>query len=150
MKTLALLAFVAGLAPSPGAFDIPSLLDIRHPSGAVWSPDGSRIAFLWDRAGTQNLYLVEPATGAPEVLTAYSSGLMGEPFWSVDGSTLYFEREGDLWSVPARKGKTPKSIFGTVGPETEIRPSPDGTKVLFTSEESGRQNLYIVDTSDLR
>jgi dipeptidyl aminopeptidase/acylaminoacyl peptidase len=131
VKTLALLAFVAGLAPSPGAFDIPSLLDIRHPSGAVWSPDGSRIAFLWDRAGTQNLYLVDPVTGAPEALTAYTSGLMGEPFWSVDGSTLYFEREGDLWSVPAQKGKTPKSIFGTVGPETEIRPSPDGTKVAF-------------------
>jgi len=34
----------------------------------------------------------------------------------------------------------------------EPRPvwNKDGTKVLFTSEESGRQNLYIVDTSDLR
>ncbi|MBL8179825.1 MAG: PD40 domain-containing protein [Bryobacterales bacterium] len=34
----------------------------------------------------------------------------------------------------------------------EPRPvwNKDGTKVLFTSEESGRQNLYVVDTSDLR
>jgi hypothetical protein len=33
----------------------------------------------------------------------------------------------------------------------EPRPvwNADGTQVLFTSEESGRQNLYVVDTSDL-
>lgn len=34
----------------------------------------------------------------------------------------------------------------------EPRPvwNKDGTKVLFTSEESGRSNLYVVDTSDLK
>jgi dipeptidyl aminopeptidase/acylaminoacyl peptidase len=134
VKALALLALAASSsAPpqSPGIFDIEALLDIRHPSGAVWSPEGDRVAFVSDRAGTQNLYVVDRVSGWPEAVTQYTSGLMSEPFWSVDGSTLYFEREGELWSVPARKGSAPKSLFGTVGPETEVRLSPDGTRVAF-------------------
>jgi dipeptidyl aminopeptidase/acylaminoacyl peptidase len=131
VKTLALLAWLAAFAQSEGKLDIEALLAIRHPSGAVWSPDGSRIAFLWDRAGAQNLYVVDRVSGWPEPLTDYASGLMSEPFWSLDGKALYFEREGELWSVIAQKGSAPKAVFGTVGPEMESRPSPDGTQVAF-------------------
>ncbi|HEY7816568.1 MAG TPA: alpha/beta fold hydrolase [Vicinamibacteria bacterium] len=131
MKTLALFAILAAPVQSPGTLDIEALLDIRHPSGAVWSPDGNRVAFVWDRAGTQNLYVVDAVSGWPEPLTEFASGLISEPFWSLDGSALYFEREGELWSVMARKGSAPKAVFGTVGPETEVRPSPDGTQVAF-------------------
>jgi dipeptidyl aminopeptidase/acylaminoacyl peptidase len=131
VKTLALLAFFAAFAPAEGKLDIETLLDIRHPSGAVWSPDGSRIAFLWDRAGAQNLYVVARVSGWPEPLTDYPSGLMSDPFWSLDGKTLYFEREGELWSVEARKGSAPKAVFGSLAPETEARLSPDGTQVAF-------------------
>ncbi len=131
MKTLALIAALATVPQSQGKLDIPALLDIRHPSGAIWSPDGSRVAFLWDWAGAQNLYVSDRVAGWPEPLTDYASGLMSEPFWSADGSTLYYEREGELWSVVARKGNAAKAVFGTVGPETEMRPSPDGTHVAF-------------------
>jgi dipeptidyl aminopeptidase/acylaminoacyl peptidase len=131
VKTFALLVLAAAAPQSPGSLDIPALLDIRHPSGAVWSPDGNRIAFVWDRAGASNLYVSDRVSGWPEPLTEYASGLMSEPFWSLDGSTLYFEREGELWSVPVRKGSTAQSVFGTVGPETEVRLSPDGTKLAF-------------------
>ena len=131
VQTLALLAGLAAFAPSEGKLDIEALLAIRHPSGAIWSPDGSRVAFLWDRAGAQNLYVVDRVSGWPEPLTDYPSGLMSEPFWSLDGKALYFEREGELWSVMAQKGSAPKAVFGTVGPETEARPSPDGTQVAF-------------------
>src|SRR3972149_7540586 len=85
VQTLALLAGLAAFAPSEGKLDIEALLSIRHPSGAVWSPDGSRVAFLWDRAGVQNLYVVDRVSGWPEPLTGYASGLMSEPFWGLDG-----------------------------------------------------------------
>lgn len=152
MKTLALLASLATVSQSPGTLDLELILDIRHPSGAVWSPDGSRVAFLWDRAGAQNLYLVDLVSGFPEPLTHFESGVMGEPFWSADGTALYFEREGELWSVLAQKGNAPKAVFGTVGPETEVRPSPDGKQVAFlrlgdvwvTHLEGGREKRLTV------
>ncbi len=131
MKALALLASLASASQSQGTLDVELLLEIRHPSGAVWSPDGSRVAFVWDRAGVQNLYVVDRASGIVEPLTHFDSALMSEPFWSADGKSLYFEREGELWSVAARNGNAPKAVFGTVGPETEVRPSPDGKQVAF-------------------
>ncbi|MGH9390145.1 MAG: DPP IV N-terminal domain-containing protein, partial [Vicinamibacteria bacterium] len=115
-------------------------------------PDGSRVAFLWDRAGVQNLYVVDRVSGWPEPVTDYPSGLMSEPFWSLDGTWLYFDKEGELWSVAARKGNPPKAVFGTVGPETEVRPSPDGSQVAFlrlgdvwvTHLEGGRERRLTV------
>jgi dipeptidyl aminopeptidase/acylaminoacyl peptidase len=130
VKTLALLVWL-GVAQSAGDLDVGALLAIRHPSGASWSPDGNRVAFLWDRGGVQNLYVVDRVSGWPEALTDYRSGLMSEPFWSLDGKTLYYEREGELWSLEARKGSAPSAVFGTVAPETEVRPSPDGNEVAF-------------------
>src|SRR3954454_8128658 len=38
---------------------IDALIDIKHPSDAVWSPDGRHAAFLWERAGTQNVWVVD-------------------------------------------------------------------------------------------
>ncbi|MDA0348341.1 MAG: hypothetical protein O3C43_17905 [Verrucomicrobia bacterium] len=47
-------------------------------------------------------------------------------------------RNWHIW-MPARKYlNEPRPVF-----------NKDGTKVLYTSEESGRFNLYVVDTSDL-
>jgi dipeptidyl aminopeptidase/acylaminoacyl peptidase len=129
VKTLSLLALLAS-AISPGSLDIESLIAIRHPSAPVWSPDGKRVAFVWDRAGAQNLYLVEPS-GTPQPLSDYASGLLSTPFWSRDGETLYFEREGELWSVAARPGSTPDAVFGTVAPESEVTLSPNGKEIAF-------------------
>ena len=62
---LAVSTFVAYAAqpsrPAPAgdahALTIEQLIDIRHPSNAVWSPDGRRVAFLSERAGIANIYV---------------------------------------------------------------------------------------------
>src|SRR5690348_18254752 len=53
---------------------IEQLMDIKHPSDPVWSPDGSRVAFLWDRAGVTNLYLAgAEGSTEPVPLTKFRS-----------------------------------------------------------------------------
>lgn len=107
------------------------LVDIKHPSRAAWSPDGRAVAFVWDRAGVQNVSVVPAADGAPLPLTRFDSGLIDGLFWSHDGATLYFERAGDLWQTPSAGGSEPSPLWTTAEPETDVAPSPDGRRVAF-------------------
>ena len=70
---------------------IENLIDIKHPSNPLWSPDGKHVAFLWDRADIVNLYLANPdGGGGPMALTSFPDGKVTDVFWSKDGSTVYF------------------------------------------------------------
>lgn len=64
---------------------------------------------------------------------------------SPDGKTLLFDLLGDLYSMPASGGKaTP--ITNGIAFDTHPRYSPDGKKILFTSDRSGSENLWVIDT----
>jgi dipeptidyl aminopeptidase/acylaminoacyl peptidase len=138
--TLALGACAASaVAPPPdGNLTIENLIDIKHPSTPLWSPDGKHVAFVWDRAGIQNLYVADPAspTAAPRALTSYDSGAPGNAFWSRDGQRLYFSREGDLWQA-AIGGGAPQAVWTTPLPESAITPSPDRSRVAFVRPAAG-------------
>src|SRR5947208_6901188 len=73
---------------------IAQLIDIRHPSSPMCSPDGRSVVFVWDRAGVSRIYVasatVSPTaadrTADPRELAQAGSTLAGA-FWSVDGQT---------------------------------------------------------------
>ncbi len=52
-----------------------------------FSPDGRRIAFVSDRDGTPQIYLLDLAGGEPSKLTSFAEGF-GGPIWSPDGKFL--------------------------------------------------------------
>src|SRR2546422_8715908 len=86
---------------------IENLIDIKHPSNPVWSPDGKRIAFLWDRAGVANLYVAaSDGRGQPTALTSFPEGQIEEMFWSHDSQSLYFPHDSDLWQVSVAGGSS--------------------------------------------
>ena len=110
---------------------IEQLIDIKHPSEPVWSPDGKHVAFLWDRADIVNLYVANvDGTAAPVALTSFPDGNVSDLFWSKDSSTVYFAHSGDLWQT-ATTGGEPHAVWTTPSPEVEFSPSPDGTKLAF-------------------
>src|SRR2546430_2853033 len=110
---------------------IEDVIDIKHPSNAVWSPDGKRIVFLWDRADIVNLYLVNAdGSGTPVALTSYPDGKVTQVFWSKDGSTVYFSRGADLWQVAASGGAA-RAGWTTPAADVEVSLSPDGTPLAF-------------------
>jgi dipeptidyl aminopeptidase/acylaminoacyl peptidase len=126
------LATTRSLAEGP--LTIEKLLDIKHPSGAVWSPDGKHVAFVWERAGVQNLFVSDPAAqSAPRALTTFPAGDIGGHFWSGDSTAVYFGRGGDLWRV-ALDGSPAAAVWTTKGSESQITPSPDRTRVAFVRE----------------
>lgn len=112
--------------------DIEQLIDITHPSDPMWSPEGSRVAFVVDRAGVTNLYVADAAGAEPaaRALTGYSEGSVGSAFWSADGASVYFMRDGDLWTVPVVGGAA-EPVWSTRDAETGVVPSRDVTRVAF-------------------
>src|SRR2546429_3222218 len=110
---------------------IEQLIDIKHPSNPVWSPDGKHVVFTWDLAGVANLYVANAdGQGQPQALTSFPEGQVEGAFWNEDGDKVYFPHDGDLWQVPV-SGGTPKPVWSKPDRGRDIVPSPDGKRVAF-------------------
>src|ERR1700681_4306667 len=124
-------AAMNSFAQAKNPLTIAQLIDIRHPSNPVWSPDGKQVAFLWDRANVTNLYVSSAGGNSqPVALTSYPEGGIADVFWSKDSATVYFSHGGDLWKVPAAGGQA-SAVWSTPTPEVEVTPSPDGSQIAF-------------------
>src|SRR5215472_10323818 len=73
----------------------------------------------------------------------------GEATWmsldvSPDGKTIVFDLLGDLYTMPVTGGKATRI---TSGPAMDAQPrySPDGKRIVFTSDRSGAENVWTVD-----
>lgn len=63
---------------------------------------------------------------------------------SPDGKTIVFDLMGDLYTVPMSGGQATQLTRG-ISFDTHPRYSPDGKKILFTSDRSGSENIWWID-----
>lgn len=61
-----------------------------------------------------------------------------------DGQTIAFDLMGDIYTLPITGGVATPVTKG-IAFESHPRFSPDGNKILFTSDRSGSDNLWIID-----
>src|SRR6185437_2433287 len=117
---------------TPSNLTIDKLIQIKHPSGHKWTPDGSHVWFTYDSAGVNNVW-VAPADGATpaKALTTYADGQSGNGgFWSKDGATFYFQRDGALLAVSGMGG-APALAWPSAAHARSFSLSPDGTRIAF-------------------
>jgi imidazolonepropionase-like amidohydrolase/Tol biopolymer transport system component len=63
---------------------------------------------------------------------------------SPDGKDIVFDLLGDIYIMPITGGKA-KLLCGGSAYEVQPRFSPDGTKISFTSDRDGCDNIWIMD-----
>jgi imidazolonepropionase-like amidohydrolase/Tol biopolymer transport system component len=64
---------------------------------------------------------------------------------SPDGQTLAFTLLGDIYTMPIAGG-TPKRIAEGLAWDVHPRFSPDGTRIAFTSDRGGGDNIWVMNT----
>lgn len=63
---------------------------------------------------------------------------------SPDGSLMVFDMLGDIYTLPAAGGAATRITSGTPF-DGQPRFSPDGKSIVFVSDRSGSENLYLID-----
>ncbi len=117
----------------------------------LWSPDGTRIVFGTTRRGTGAVDLYEKSASATgdEKLLYQSEAAKFATGWSRDSKYILFENwspqsKGAIWlldltGTPKAEPLVKSSAFDVVQPVF----SPDGKFISYTSNESGRNEIYV-------
>ena len=114
--------------------------------GPVWSPDGKQIAY----GTTEGTLTVKAADGSsePKAIVTQTPNLVANS-WSPDGRTIAFRVQNpktgslDIWIVAADGSSPAQPFLATPAEEQNARFSPNGRWMSFTSDESGRRELYV-------
>ncbi len=114
----------------------------------IWSPDGSGIALGSLRNGKWGIYQkTANGTGRDELL--YESDLPKTPMsWFPDGKFLVYwttdpKTQSDVWVLPVTGEKKPVPFLQTPFNEQWPQISPDGKWIAYTSNETGRPEIYV-------
>jgi eukaryotic-like serine/threonine-protein kinase len=114
----------------------------------VWSPDRNRIAFASKRSGVYDIYQKLTNGTSEEELLLKSNEDKFPSSWSRDGRFLLYtaidpKTKGDLWVFPLDGNKKPFPLVQTEFNEQDGRFSPDGHLIAYTSDDSGRDEIYV-------
>jgi tricorn protease len=121
-----------------------------HDKWARWSPDGARIAFLSDRSGEDELYVIDQAGGEPEALTSGGVGMRYAPAWSPDGERIAFsDKEGKIYLVTVDSRQIQEIADEARGQVYDYAWSPDSGHLAFSLTDSNfYRSLYIWSVED--
>ena len=112
----------------------------------VWAPNGERVAY-WNDHGETGIYWRKTDGADPELLLKSTYVAFPESF-SPDGSALVYtdsdpQTQGDIWLLPLQGERAPRALVKTRFHEWGARVSPDGRWLAYTSDESGRREVYV-------
>jgi WD40 repeat protein len=113
---------------------------------AVFSPDGTKIAFASTRDGLLRIWVMNADGSGAFLLTSNFENARG-PTWSPDGSEIAFESGGHIW-ITSSHGVGARQL--TEGGARDENPawSPDGSTIAFDTNRAGNYDVYTVRVSD--
>jgi Tol biopolymer transport system component/imidazolonepropionase-like amidohydrolase len=127
-----------------------------------YSPDGKKIAFITDRGGGDNLWIMGADGSDPKAVTEEKEHLVHNPYWSPDGDYIVAKKSfmstrsipaGEIWMFHAGGGGGLQLTDRPHGPRdqknmAEPAYSTDGRHVFYSQDTtSGRVWQYNKDST---
>ncbi|HEX8370912.1 MAG TPA: S41 family peptidase [Pyrinomonadaceae bacterium] len=123
----------------------------------MWSADGSRIFYVSDRSGAQNVW-TQPLKGQARQLTNFTDGRVLWANISYDGKQIVFERNFKIWTLNADGGRASEIAINLRGLPAgaltervnlssqirEISLAPDGKKIALVA----RGEIFAASSKD--
>lgn len=122
-----------------------------HDKWARWSPDGSKIAFVSDRGGEEEIYLVnQDGLGELEQLTSSGQAMRYAPRWAPDGKRLAFsDKDGKIYVLEVATKKLIEIADEKRFQVYDYVWSPNGGHLAFTlSDPNTYRSIYIWSVKD--
>ena len=116
----------------------------------LWTPSGERLVFTLfdDRTGIGSLFWLPSVVGAtPDALLVGDNNRYATSF-TPDGTELVFREEAgptglDIKRLSMNQPDQPEPLLDAPSNELNAEISPDGEWLAFTSNESGREEVYV-------
>ena len=138
--------------PIAGGMATPISTGMSFDSQPRYSPDGSQIAFLSDRDGSENLWIMKTAGTDAKALTKEKQASFASPTWTEDGQSVIVSRNVpglrtfELWIYDTRGGSGIQVTKAKPKPDTAgadqhnaigVAVSKDGRYLYYATKKGG-------------
>ena len=113
-----------------------------------FSPDYSKILYLSYLNGNPRIYVYDLATNNQRLITQSSNPTFA-PRWSPDGRWILYSMaiggNTDIYKIASNGEGQPIKLTDSPGIDIGGSFSPDGTRIVFESDRSGSQQIYVMN-----
>ncbi|MXX70806.1 MAG: amidohydrolase family protein [Gemmatimonadetes bacterium] len=113
-----------------------------HPK---YSPDGTRIAFISDRAGQTNLWVMDADGSNPRQVQSSMDTRVTMPEWTADGEYILVAQSGGIWMYHQDGGTGVEVVSNDDGSASWPSVSEDGRYVFYHVRTPGQTVPWAVD-----
>jgi len=118
-----------------------------HTSGMTWSPDGQGVVLSRQHDARWQPWWV-PLHGEPKPLSVNLTVALN-PVFASDGHTLMVTSVNRIQSIVLAnedtQGAAPQLLFRTTQRDIGAKFSPNGSRIAFLSDRSGRNEIWVAD-----
>jgi tricorn protease len=126
-----------------------------HDKFPRWSPDGSRIAYISDRTGEEEVWVeAQDGLSQPEQMTTGGNAQRYAPEWSGDGKRIAFsDKDGKIFILTLADKSLKQIVDAPNGQITDYEWSPKGGFLAFSmndkpaSNNGGFNSVYVYDVN---